>query len=330
MNRRAFIAALGVAAAAHISARPITARAQQPGRRPMIGFLGGGAPSTQRAWADAFAGRLGELGWIDGRTIAIEYRWGQGRKELYDEFAAEFVRLKVDIIYAGGTDPALAAKRATAVIPIVFPTTGNPVSSGLVASLARPGGNVTGISNLSTDLDAKRLELLREILPNLKHLGVLMNSDYSIQGQELEVVETAARALGIELLPLAVRSAEDIMRALEGLKGRVEALYVIGDPLMNTHRLRINVFALAAHLPAMYSQREYVELGGLISYGPNYSDLNRRAAEYVDKILRGAKPADLPVEQPTKFDLAINVIAARALSIPVPATLLARADEVIE
>jgi putative ABC transport system substrate-binding protein len=326
IGRRKFITLVGGAAATW----PRAARAQQTGRRPTIGFLGGGARSTQHAWADAFAQRLRELGWVEGRTVAIEYRWGEGRNDRYDEFAAEFVRLKVDVIYAGGTEPALAAKRATSVIPIVFPTTGNPVSSGLVASLARPGGNVTGISNLSTDLDAKRLELLREILPALGHLAVLFNANYSIHEQELAEVNSAARALGIEVLPSPVRGADDIMLSLESLKGRAQALYVIGDPLMNTHRLRINIFALAGNLPSMYVQREYVEMGGLLSYGPNYPDLNRRAAEYVDKILRGTKPADLPVEQPTKFHLAINMITARALGITVPPMLLARADEVIE
>ena len=324
-GRREFITLLGGAAA-----WPLAARAQQPGKLPTIGFLGGGAPLTQRAWADAFARRLRELGWIEGRTVAIEYRWGEGRNERYDEFAAEFVQMKVDVIFAGGTEPALAAKRATAVIPIVFPTGGDPISGGLVASLARPGGNVTGISNLSTDLNAKRLELLREIVPSLKQLAVLMNANYSIRERELAEVDAAARALGIEVLPSVVRGSEDIMLAFESLKGRAQALYIIGDPLMNTHRLRINIFALAAHLPTVYSQREYVEMGGLLSYGPDFPDSNRRAAEYVDKILRGAKPADLPVEQPTKFDLAINVITARALAITVPPSLLARADEVIE
>jgi putative ABC transport system substrate-binding protein len=324
LNRREFIALLGGAAA-----WPVAASAQQRAM-PVIGFLGGGAPSTQRAWVDAFVRRLRELGWIEGRTVAIEYRWGEGRNERYDEFAAEFVRLKVDVIFAGGTEPALAAKRATAVIPIVFPTAGDPVSSGLVASLARPGGNATGLSNLSTDLGAKRLELLREILPALKHLAVMVNADYSVREKELAEVDTAARSLGIEVLPSAVRGAEDIALSFEGLKGRAEGLYVIGDPLMNTHRLRINIFALAAHLPTVHVQREYVELGGLLSYGPNFPDSNRRAAEYVDKILRGAKPADLPVEQPTKFDLVINLITARALGLTIPPTVLARADEVIE
>jgi putative tryptophan/tyrosine transport system substrate-binding protein len=326
MNRRSFIGLLGGAAAV---AMPCAASAQQR-PAPVIGFLGGGTPSSQRAWADAFVRRLRELGWIEGRTVAIEYRWGEGRNERYHELAAEFVRLKVDVIFAAGTEPALAAKRATATIPIVFPTAGDPVGSGLVASLARPAGNVTGLSNLATDLDAKRLELLREVVPSLKRLAVLVNADYSVREKELAEIGTAARAFGIEVVPSAVRGGEEITLALEGFKGRADALLVIGDPLMNVHRLRINILALAGHLPTMHSQREYVELGGLLSYGPNYPDANRRAAEYVDKILRGAKPADLPVEQPTKFDLAINLITARALGITVPPALLARADEVIE
>ena len=297
---------------------------------PTIGYLGGGGPTSQRAWVDAFVQRLRELGWIEGRTVAIEYRWGEGRPERYAEIAAEFVRLKVDVILAGGTEAAIAAKQATSVIPIVFPTAGDPVGSGLVASLARPGGNVTGLSNLGSDLAAKRLELLREVFPGLRRLAVMANADYSGGVTERDEIDAAARTLGLEVVPLPIRRAEDIASAFEGLKGRAEALYTTGDPLVNTHRLRINTFALAARLPTMFPQREYVEAAGLMSYGPNFPDLNRRAADYVDKILRGAKPADLPVEQPTKFDLVINLITAKALGLDVPPTLLARADEVIE
>ena len=259
--------------------------------------------------------RLRELGWIEGRTVAIEYRWGEGRAERYAEIAAEFVRLKVDVILAGGTEAAIAAKQATSVIPIVFPTAGDPVGSRLVASLARPGGNVTGLSNLGSDLAAKRLELLREVFPGLRRLAVMANADYSGGVTERDEIDAAARTLGLEVVPLPIRRAEDIAPAFEALKGRAEALYVVGDPLVNTQRLRINTFALAARLPTMYAQREYVEAAGLMSYGPNFPDLNRRAADYVDKILRGAKPADLPVEQPTKFDLVINLMTAKALGL---------------
>ena len=305
MKRREFITLLGGAAVAW----PLAARAQQAAKLPTIGYLGSEArPISQRAWAEAFVQRLRELGWIEGRTVAIEYRWGEGRPERYAEIAAEFVRLKVDVILAGGTEAAIAAKQATSVIPIVFPTAGDPVGSRLVASLARPGGNVTGLSNLGTGLAAKRLELLREVFPGLRRLAVMANTDYSGGVTERDEIDAAARTLGLEIVPLPIRRAEDIASAFEGLKGRAEALYTTGDPLVNTHRLRINTFALAARLPTMFPQREYVEAAGLMSYGANFPDLNRRAADFVDKILRGAKPADLPVEQPTKFDLVINLI----------------------
>ena len=325
IGRRELIAALGGAAA-----WPLAAHAQQAGKLPTIGFLGGGTPASQRTWAAAFVQRLRELGWSEGRTVAVEYRWGEGRAERYAEIAAEFVRLKVDVILAGGTEPAVAAKHATLVIPIVFPTAADPVGSGLVASLARPGGNVSGLSNLNTGLAAKRLELVREVFPNLRRLAVMANADYSGGLTERKEIDSAAGMLGLEIIPLPIRRMEDIASAFEGLKDRAEALYTTGDPLVNTQRLRINTLALVAHLPTMFSQREYVAGGGLMSYGPNFLDLNRRAADYVDKVLRGAKPADLPVEQPTKFDLVINLITAKALGLTVPDKLLVAADEVIE
>jgi putative ABC transport system substrate-binding protein len=292
--------------------------------------MGGGGPTSQRSWLDAFVQRLGELGWVEGRTIAIAVRWGEGRPERYVEIAAELVRLNVDVILAGGTEAAVVAKQATSVIPIVFQTAGDPIGSKLVASLARPGGNVTGLSNLGTDLAPKRLEILREVLPGLRRLAVMVNADYSGGAPERGEIDTAARTLGLEIVSLPVRRVEDLAPALEGLKGRAEALYTTGDPLVHAQRLRINTFALAARLPTMFTQRQYLEAGGLMSYGPNFLDLNRRAADYVDKILRGAKAADLPVEQPTKFDLVINLITARALGLTMPPTLLTRADEVIE
>jgi len=326
VTRRKVIALLGSAAAAW----PLAARAQPAGKPPTIGYLGGGTPTSQRAWVDAFVQRLRELGWIEGRTVAIEYRWGEGRAERYAEIAAEFVRLKVDVVLAGGTEAAIAARQATSVIPIVFPTAGDPVGSRLVASLARPGGNVTGLSNLGSDLATKRLEILREVFPGLRRLATMANAEYSGGVTEIAEIRAGARILGLEVVPLPVRRVEDIASAFEGLKDRAEALYVVGDPFMNTHRVRINTFALAARLPTMFPQQEYVEAAGLMSYGANFPDLNRRAADYVDKILRGAKPADLPVEQSTKFDLVINLITAKALGLEIPPTLLARADEVIE
>jgi putative ABC transport system substrate-binding protein len=274
--------------------------------------------------------RLRELGWIEGRTVTIEYRWGEGRAERFMEIAAELVRLNVDVILAGGTEAAVAAKHATSVIPIVFPSAGDPIGSGLVASLARPGGNVTGLSNLGSDLAAKRLGLLREVLPGFHRLAVMVNAAYSGGVTEMLEIDVAARTLGLEIVAFPIRRVEEIAPSFDALKSRAEALYVVGDPLANTHRLRINTFALAARLPTMHSQREYVEAGGLMSYGANFPDLNRRAADYVDKILRGAKPADLPVEQPTKFDFVLNLITAQALGLEEPPTVLARADEVIE
>jgi ABC-type uncharacterized transport system substrate-binding protein len=326
VKRRDFITLLGGAAVAW----PLAARGQQTGKLPTIGFLGGGAPTSQRTWVEAFLRRLHELGWTEGRTIAIEYRWANGRSDSLPEIAAEFVRLKVALIYAVGTESALAAKQATSVIPIVFPVAGDPVGTGLVASLARPGGNVTGLSNFAVDLAAKRLEILRDVFPSLSRLAILANPAYSGGMLEVGQIQAAARTLGIDIIPLEFRRAEDIAPAFDAIKGRAEVLYVVGDPLANTQRMRINTFALAERLPTMYVQREFVETGGLMSYGPNYPDLNRRAADYVDKILRGTKPADLPVEQPTKFDLVINQITARALGLYVPPMLLARADEVIE
>jgi len=265
-----------------------------------------------------------------GRTVTIEYRWGEGRAERFTEIAAELVRLKVDVILAGGTEAAVAAKQATSVIPIVFPSAGDPIGSGLVTSLARPGGNVTGLSNLGSDLATKRLGLLREVLPGLRRLAVMANAAYSGGVTEMMEIGAAARTLGLEVIPLPIRGADDIALAFEGHNGRAEALYVIGDSLMNAHRLRINTFALATRLPTMHPQREFVEAAGLMSYGANFPELNRRAAEYVDKILRGAMAGDIPVEQPAKFDLVVNLVTARALGLTVPDNLLARADEVIE
>jgi len=326
MNRRKFVTLLGGAAAAW----PLAARAQQAGRLPTIGFLGSTTPAAQSQLTAAFVQRLRELGWIEGRTVAIEYRWAEGRSERFAEFAAEFVRLKVDVILTHNTPPVLAAKQATSVIPIVFATAADPVSTGVVASLARPGGNVTGLSSQTTDLAGKRIELLREVVPGLRRFAILANPENSYVILEVREVQAAARTLGLEVALFEIRRAEDITPAFEGLKGGVEALYILPDPLLFTNRLRINTLALGARLPTMHSLREYVEASGLISYGPNWRDQWRRAADYVDKILRGAKPADIPVEQPTKFDLVINLTTAKALGLEVPPTLLARADEVIE
>jgi putative tryptophan/tyrosine transport system substrate-binding protein len=324
LKRRDFITLLGGAAAAW----PLAVRAQQLGKLPTIGFLGTTSAAAWSPWTAAFTQRLRELGWIEGRTIAIEYRWAEGRSERFAEIAAEFVRIKVDVIITGGS-AAVAAKQATSVVPIVF-VLGEPVGTGLVATLARPGGNVTGLSNQQTDLPGKRLELLREVLPSLRQLAIMANVDYPEAVLEMRDVQAISKTLGLEVATVEIRRAEDISPAFEALKGRADALYVITDALVSTNRIRINTLALAARLLTMHGVREYVEAGGLMSYGADYSDLFRRAGDYVDKILRGAKPADIPVEQPTKFDLVVNLITAEALGLTVPPSLLARADKVIE
>ena len=271
-----------------------------------------------------------ELGWMEGRTIAIEYRWAQGRSERAAEIAAEFARLKVDVIVTDGTPSVIAAKQATSVIPIVFAGAGDPVGSGLVASLARPGGNVTGLSILSVDLAGKRLELLREVVPGLRRLAIMGHTGIPIEVSQRGEAQAAAHTLGLEVVSAEIRRAEDIAPAFETLKGRADALYVFGDPLMATNRIRIITLAQGARLPTIYNYREFVEAGGLMSYGANIPDQFRRAANYVDKILHGAKPSDLPVEQPIKFDFIINLTTAKVLGLEIPPTLLTRADEVIE
>jgi putative ABC transport system substrate-binding protein len=326
IRRREFVALLGGAAAAW----PVAARAQQMGKLPTIGFLGANTASSQRTSIDAFVQRLHELGWIANRTVAIEYRRGEGRDERFAEIAAEFVRLKVDVILTYGTPGAMAAQKATAVVPIVFAAAGDPVGTGLVASLARPGSNVTGLSIQQTDLAGKRLEMLREVLPALRRLAILAHIDSPNAVLEMREVQAAASALGLDAVTSEIRRAQDFAPALEALKDRVDALYVCPSPLLTTNRVRINTLALGLRLPSMHGFREFTEAGGLMSYGPNFPSLFRRAAEYVDKILRGAKPSDLPVEQPTKFDLVLNLTTARALGLEIPPHLLARADGVIE
>ena len=274
--------------------------------------------------------RLRELGWNEGRTIAIEYRWAEGRNERLAETAAEFVRRKVDVIVTSATPPTVAAKQATSVIPIVFAAVGDPVGIGVVESLARPGGNATGLSLQQTDAAGKQLEVLREVMPGLRRLAIMANSGNPSAGLDMREAQATARALGLEAVTSEVLRPEDIAPAFDALKGNVEALYVCGDPLAVTNRGRINTLALGARLPTMFGAREYVEAGGLMSYGANFLDLYRRTAELVDKVLRGSKPADIPVEQPTKFDLIINLTTAKALGLKIPPTVLARADEVIE
>ena len=324
MRRREFITLLGGAAAIW----PLAAGAQQRPKMPTIGYLGATTASAQSKSRSAFLHRLRELGWAEGRNLGIEYRWAEGRTERAPEIATELVRLNVDIIFTSGAGPVIAAKQATSTIPIVFAVASDPVGTGLVASLARPGGNVTGLSYQGPDLGAKRVELLREVVPRLRRLAIMANVASLGAVLEMSEVKETLRSLGVEVAMAEIRQIEDITGAFDALKA--DALYVCADPLVNNNRNRIATLALGARVPTIYGEREHVEAGGLMSYGPNLPDLFRRAADYVDKILRGTKPADIPVEQPTKFDLVINLKTANALGLDMPPTLLARADEVIE
>lgn len=308
---------------------PLYAKARQAGKPPTVGFLGTTTPSAWSAFVAAFLGRLRELSWIDGNTVAIEYRWAQGRDELYTEFSAEFVRLNVDVIVTGGTEATIAVKKATPEIPIVFASAGDPVGAGLVASLAHPGANVTGLSSEQTDLAGYRLQLLHEIIPSVHRVALLGNIGSPLIILEMLAAEEAAHKLGLEVFRVGVRKTEDIAAAIESLKGRADALYVCTDPLLSTNRARISSSAIGQKLPTMNSFREYVQAGGLISYGPNFPDLFARAGDFVDKVLRGVKPADIPVEQPVKFDLIINMTTARTLGLTIPEHVLVRASELI-
>jgi putative ABC transport system substrate-binding protein len=325
MRRREFVMLIGGAAATW----PLVARAQQSAKRT-IGFMGSGTAAAQSEWTAAFVQRLRELGWRDGDNVTIEYRWAEGRSERFAEIAAEFVRLKVDVILTHNTTPVVAVTRATSVIPIVFATAADSVGTGLVASLARPGGNVTGLSSQTPDLAGEQIELLREVVPGLRRLAMLGDPDNPYVVLQVREIQSAARVFGLEAALYEIRRAEDIMTAFERLKGRAEALYVLPDPVLFANRLRINTLALGARLPTMHGVREYVEASGLLSYGPNWPDQWRRAADIVDKILRGTKPSDVPVEQPTKFEFIINLTTAKALGLTIPASLMSRADELIE
>ena len=329
MRRRSFLSALvGTASVGCTSS--LWAQHLEPGRLPSIGFLGANTPATQNQWTAAFINRLNELGWIADRNIIVTYRWAEGRNERVPELLQEFLRLKVDVIVTSGGSLVAAAKQATTSIPIVFAIAADPVGNGLVNSLARPGGNATGLSVQYTDLASKRIELLREILPRLLRLAILVNSEALGSMLEMRAAQATAKGLGLEVQTLEIKQAEDIAGVFEKLKDAADALYVCSDPLVGTHRAQINGLALSARLPTVHSFREHVEAGALMSYGASFPDMFRRAGDYVDKILRGAKPSDLPVEQPTKFELAINLQTAKAIGITIAPMLLARADEVIE
>ena len=324
MRRREFITLLGLA----IAVWPLAARAQQSDQLRRIAVFGD-ASSAWGVWIAAFTERLRELGWIEGRTVAIESRFSEGRPERVAEAAAEFVQQKADVIVTYGA-AALTFKQATAFIPIVLAVANDPVGIGLVASLSRPGGNVTGLSLQATDAVGKRLELLREVVPGLRRLAILFDAGYPATALEMGNVQAGARSVGLEVVAHGIRRPEDIAPLFDALKGQADALYVVENTLTLTNSMSIVTLALSARLPTTYTGASSARAGGLMSYGPNFPALFRRAAEIVDKILHGTKPGDIPVEQPTKFDLVINLKTANALGLTIPHNLLVLADQVIE
>jgi putative ABC transport system substrate-binding protein len=306
----------------------LPARPQQASKVPTIGFIGTSA-SGYISWSAAFAERLKQLSWIEGRTVAIEYRWSEGRPERIAEIAAEFVQHKVDLIVAyGGAVTTL--KQATAYIPIVFAPAIDPLGGGLVASLSHPGGNVTGLSLQATDAVGKRVELLRDVISKSGRLAILFDAGYAAAVQEMGEVQAAARTLGLAVVPQGIRRAEDITPAFDAFEGKADGLYLAADALIFTNGKTIATLALKTQLPTTCNNADTARAGALMSYGPNFPALFRRAAEIVDKILHGTKPGDIPVEQPTKFDLVINLKTANALGLTIPHNLLVLADEVIE
>jgi len=323
MERRELIKLLS----ATIAAWPLVAQAQQ-GTPRHIGVLGADA-TVWNSWTVAFVTRLRELGWIEGDTIDIEYRWAGGSSRRISDFTAELLRRHVDVIVTYGSAAAVL-KQATTTIPIVLAVAFDPVSAGLVSSLAQPGGNVTGLSIQQPELIGKRLELLREVIPQLHRLAIMANANYAPPMLEAERVRATAHALDLEAARLEIWRSEEIVPAFEAIRGKADALYVVSDALIAANRTLLTTLALSARLPTMLSYRDYVEAGGLMSYGPNYADLFRRAADMVDKILHGTKAGDIPVEQPSKFELVINLATARAIGLTVPSTVLARTDEVIQ
>jgi putative ABC transport system substrate-binding protein len=324
MRRREFVTLLGGAAVAY----PLAVRAQPSDQLRRVAVLGD-SPSTWSYWIGGFAERLRELGWIEGRTVTIEYRWSEARPERIAEAAAAFVQQKPDVIVTYG-GAVLALKRTIASIPIVFAVAIDPLHSGLVQNLSHPGENVTGLSLQQTESSGRRLDLLREVVPSLHRLAIMFDGGYRAAVRENNAIQAMALKLGLEAAPYEIRRPDDVAGVFDALKGRVDALYVVGNALTETNVVPIVTFALAAHLPTSLTSANSVRAGGLMSYGPDYPAIFRRAAEYVDKILRGTKPGDLPVEQPTKFDLVINLKTAKALGLTIPHNLLVLADEVIE
>jgi putative ABC transport system substrate-binding protein len=329
VDRRRFLLTLLAGALA----APLATTAAQPLEKvPRVGFLGPRTRSNDAGLLDAFLQGLRDLGWVEGKTIVVEYRWAEGRSDRLPDLAAELVRLKVDVIFAGTTSVAVAAKNATGTIPIVMATGGDPVGLGLVASLARPGGNVTGLSfSVGTDIVGKWLELLKETVPKVRRVAVLSNPANPSHALAIENVIVAARAVGVQLQLLEAGGPNQFDSAFAAMaRERAGALLVVLDPFFSFHRANLSGLAAKSRLPAMYGSREYPEAGGLMSYGANFRHSFHRSATYVDKILKGAKPGDLPIEQPTAFELVINLKTAKALGLTIPPSLLARADQVIE
>jgi putative ABC transport system substrate-binding protein len=327
MDRRRFL----LTSLAGVLAAPVAARAQAARRLPRIGFLATPAAEVIRGRVAAFEQGLRELGYVAGKTIIIEYRYADGRFERLPDLAAELVRLKVDLLVAVGANAAHAAKNATSAIPIVIGNAADPVGTGLVTNLARPGGNITGLSDFNLGVVTKRVELLKEVVPKASRVAVLFNPANPTNPLQLKEIQAVAPTLGVTLLPLEATEPNDLDRAFGVMRNeRPEALIVFGDLMFGTHRRRIAELALKGRFPTIWAVGENVHVGGLMSYGTNFDDLYRRAAGYVDRILKGAKPGDLPVEQPTKFELVINLKTAKALGLTIPPSLLARADQVIE
>ena len=328
MDRRTFLTGM----TGGLLAAPLAAEAQPAGKVYRIGYLAGGSSTSGRHVIEALREGLRELGWVEGQNIVIDYRFAEGRYERLPYLAAELVRLKVDVIVAAPAPPAAAAKNATGTIPIVMIGAGDPVAQGLIASLARPGGNVTGLAySVGQEIFGKQLALLKEAVPKVRRVAVLWNPAVPTLALAIGEVKVAARSLGLQVQLLEARGANDFDSAFAAMaRERAGALLVITDSVFTTHRIRLADLAARSRLPAAYTNRQPVDAGGLMSYGPSFSDLWRRAAGYVDKILKGAKPGDLPVEQPTKFELVINLKTAKALGLTIPPSLLQRADQVIE
>jgi len=327
MGKRIFRLALGVL----LLAFSFPARAQQPEKILRIGYLGNSSPALERDFVDAFRQGLRDLGYAEGHNILIEYRWAEGRYDRLPEFAAELVRLKVDVLLTAGTPGALAAKQATQTIPIVMAVSGDAVGTGLVQSLARPGGNITGLTRMTRDLDGKRLELLKEVVPSLSRVAILLNPANPISARGWSEAQSPAKALRLKLEPAEVKAAEEFEAAFAAIaRQRPVGLFIIADQFLLAHRTQIVDFGARRSLPAIYPYSEFVDAGGLMSYAANDPAMFRRAATYVDKILKGRKPADLPVEQPTKFELIINMRTAKQIGLTIPPNVLAQADKVIK